>query len=197
MSRTLFTLLPLLSCFSAIGQGVPYDSTRSKHVYTDIINLHNLDKSTIFSLANQWFAKAYRSSSDVIQLNDKEAGKIIGKGSMSIMVEHRYNNMKTPVHMQANYTISVDVKNEKLRYTITDFYMKSQNVETPLEEYSISKDEIKKVLSSIISGASQLDKRSQEQLEFDLDLHKQVDSHIRNIIASLTETISTNSNNDW
>ena len=45
-----------------------------------------MTKNQIYSLANEWFALNFKSANDVLQLQDKESGKLIGKGYTQINV---------------------------------------------------------------------------------------------------------------
>ncbi|MFH1118713.1 MAG: DUF4468 domain-containing protein [Bacteroidota bacterium] len=98
---------------------LPRSQTTNKICYTDIITLDTTFKrNLLFSNASEWFAKTYKSSKDVIQLSDREGGKIVGKAAMKVY--HKAlgtDNFSGYV----NYTISIYVKEGKFKYEITDF----------------------------------------------------------------------------
>ena len=71
-----------------------------------------LTKKELYSRAQEFFAKAFVSSLNVIQYQDKEEGEIIGKGNMSIKVDGRESILK--------FTLSIYVKDGKYKYIITD-----------------------------------------------------------------------------
>lgn len=77
-----------------------------------IKDVKNTSKDKLFGRAKLFFAKAYKSSKDVVQLSDKEVGKIVGKGIFVINVFK-----KADIY----HTITIDVKDNKYRCTITDF----------------------------------------------------------------------------
>jgi hypothetical protein len=63
----------------------PIDSLTHKITYTEVVYLDSLtDKQEIFSRAREWFASAYKSSINVIQMDDKEGGKIVGKAQILV-----------------------------------------------------------------------------------------------------------------
>ena len=86
----------------------PKDST-GKIVYTEVVEMPGVTKDVLYSRAYEWFAKSFVSANNVIQMQDKEAGKIIGKGC--------YGFDKNKV----NFTLSIYLKDGKYKYEITDF----------------------------------------------------------------------------
>lgn len=119
-----FSALTLFSISTAFGQketlNLPIDSSTSKITYSEVVFVDSLaNKQELFSRAREWFAKAYKSSTNVIQMEDKESGKIVGKALLSVNL--------TSLGMQQNggyinYTITIYVKDGKYKYEITDFY---------------------------------------------------------------------------
>jgi hypothetical protein len=64
-------------------------------------------KDTIFDMTLEWVAKNFNSSNDVIQLKNKELGKIVGVGVT------RFNAIG--VSFPCQYTMTIDIKNNKIR----------------------------------------------------------------------------------
>ncbi|MFN4811913.1 MAG: DUF4468 domain-containing protein, partial [Bacteroidota bacterium] len=107
-----FSALVLLSVSTAFGQkktpSLPIDSSTSKITYSEVVYFDSLaNKQELFSRAREWFAKAYKSSTNVIQMEDKESGKIIGKALMQVY--HRALGSDQPSGY-INYTISIYIK---------------------------------------------------------------------------------------
>lgn len=75
-------------------------------------------KDDLYVRANEWMAKAFVSSKDVIQMQDKQAGKIVGK---AVIMVH------TPSHTdeEVGYTITIDAKDGKYRCILSNFIHKS------------------------------------------------------------------------
>ena len=86
-------------------------------VYTETVEADSVKKEDLFIRALAYFTKAYGSANAVIQVQDKEAGVIIGKG--------KYANVYTghPAMMtitnDAWHILRVDVKDGKYRITLT------------------------------------------------------------------------------
>jgi hypothetical protein len=119
----LLSVITLLSFTILFGQNekpnLPIDSVSGKITYKEVVFVDSLtNKQELFSRAREWFAKAYKSSKSVIQMEDKESGKIVGKALMSIFF--KYGGMQPGGNI--NYTISVYLKDGKYKYEITDFY---------------------------------------------------------------------------
>ncbi|MGE7777750.1 DUF4468 domain-containing protein [Chitinophaga sp. NPDC101104] len=69
-------------------------------------------KDELFVRAFEWVSKSYGSAKAVVDMHDKEAGKIIGKAMMSFP--------KSPFGTIA-YVMSIDVRDGKYRMVISDF----------------------------------------------------------------------------
>lgn len=55
-----------------------------KVVYTGVIKVDSVSKNELYNRAKLFFVKNYKSANDVLQLDDKETGQIIGKGIFKI-----------------------------------------------------------------------------------------------------------------
>ncbi len=115
-----FTLMLVMDVF---GQDempkMPIDEETKTITYSEVINVDSsITKSELYSRGREWFAKAYKSSTDVIQMEDRESGKIIGKALM--VVYHKALGMALESG-QINYTISLYCKDGRYKYEVTDF----------------------------------------------------------------------------
>lgn len=81
-----------------------------------VIRVDTVGKSMIFIAINDWFATNYNSANDVIQMTDKDAGIIIGKGSMN----YYYGRMSS-YNGNIKYTIKVYVKDNRYKVILTNF----------------------------------------------------------------------------
>jgi Domain of unknown function (DUF4468) with TBP-like fold len=112
-----FTFLFAFCFISAIGftQEFIISLETNKVLIKEVIVFDSIKADNLYSTAKEWFAKTYVSSKDVIQLDDKESKKIIGKGSKQIntTVFGYYD-----VIMQ--YTITISVKDYKIKIEMTD-----------------------------------------------------------------------------
>ena len=100
-----FLLLGLLLVFNCAGyQRIPPEEAQLQRIY----ELQGMTKDVIFDRTLAWMAESFVSSKSVIQLKDKENGKIIGKGvaRKTRMVEHT-----------CRYTMIIDIKDNRMRIT--------------------------------------------------------------------------------
>ncbi len=107
----LFLILNLI-CFS--------QETSKDLIYTNVVKVDSLTKaSQLFINAKSWFAENYKNSQNVIQFEDKEEGKIIGKGSF------KYNSnvfvYSNGTKGNISYTITIYVKDGRYKYEISNF----------------------------------------------------------------------------
>ena len=121
----LFSVCFLFSVTYAFGQKetpkLPIDNSTRKITYTEVVFVDSLtNKQELFSRAKEWFAKTFQSSTNVIQMEDKEDGKIIGKALLPI-----YNKTLGDFG-HIHYTISIFLKDGRYKYELSDFYHKGQ-----------------------------------------------------------------------
>lgn len=84
--------------------------------YSTVETVDSLSKDQLFSLASAWYAHYFKSSQNVIQLSDKEGGKIIGKALFTSGMGSM-GNKKAVI----NYTITTMVKDGKYKMEVGDF----------------------------------------------------------------------------
>lgn len=83
--------------------------------YQEVIEFDSeLDKSTLFNRTRLWLAEAFVDSKEVIELEDKEAGLLVGNGGME------YTYPLTPP-MPGRFSLRIDIKDGKLRTTYNNF----------------------------------------------------------------------------
>ena len=82
-----------------------------------IYNVPGKTKEEIYVEANNWFVHSFGSGKSVIQLNDKEAGCIIGKGYVDALGSN--SGFFNQSDAAAWVIIRVDIKDEKVRVIAT------------------------------------------------------------------------------
>lgn len=85
--------------------------------YTQIIEAPNKTKEQLYILLNYWYSATFNSGKAVIQLNDKDAGVIIGKGFIEEIASHIGGMNQYIVHLEP--IIKTDIKDNKIRITYT------------------------------------------------------------------------------
>jgi len=109
-----------------------------------VIEVPAQSKDQLFARTLAWMAESFVSSKAVIELQDKENGKIIGHGRTS------FSSMGL-VEIPCDYTLIVDVKDEKVRLTFNNFvgqWGKYRNEPYPVAEAGHAR-QIKQNLNSL------------------------------------------------
>jgi hypothetical protein len=111
MKKIAFLVLILMSVSITVKS--------QKYVIDKIIDSDSTSKDVLYFRAMEWFSTTYKSASDVIQMNDKDQGIIIGKGAMKTYVKilgtREYAGL-------VYYTIKLSFKDNKYRYEINNVY---------------------------------------------------------------------------
>lgn len=97
--------------------------------YTEVVTVSAATKDQLYLAARKWVAENFRSSNDVVQMNDKEAGEIVGKGNFKYIPKiYTYSDA---VKGRIEFDFQISVKEGRYRYSFHDFYHKNaqpQNV---------------------------------------------------------------------
>lgn len=122
MKRKLLTSLVLLASIlvsTSQAQGTYELPTKDgKLFFTNVVTVDStFKKNDLYSKARQWFVNYYKSADDVLQMDDKEEGKLIGKGL------HKYNFFNGLDASEVNlfFTVNITVKDGKYKYEIYNF----------------------------------------------------------------------------
>lgn len=120
MKTKLFLLFSIsLFSVSAFSQKLPVDSETQKVAFSEVVEVPGVNKNELYGRALTWFAKTYGSSKSVLEIQDKDGGKLFGKGLTDVTFKNP--PMGSMYGGTVSYTISVIVKDGKYKYSITDF----------------------------------------------------------------------------
>ncbi|MFO0468781.1 MAG: DUF4468 domain-containing protein [Bacteroidota bacterium] len=132
--KLTFLLSLLMVCNIGIAQfkTIPVDSLSKKVLFTEIVLVDSTSKSVLYSRAREWFVHTFKSADDVIQMEDKESGKIIGKAYSEITLPPILG-VTTVTKMY--FTISVFLKDNRFKYEIGGiFYKSNPTAQAPSQE---------------------------------------------------------------
>jgi len=115
----LSMIAPLLT-FGQIIDELPKDENGNLN-YSEVIQAESVSKDDLYLRAKQFFVDVFKSANDVIQMDDKESGIIIGKGFSDIYTKV----MGVLTQQQMWYSIKIQSKEGRYKYTIYDIYLKS------------------------------------------------------------------------
>jgi hypothetical protein len=123
MKKMLIAGVLLLQIITACS---PYKSITTSTDFPNPYEFTLIDTVTgnrdrIYIRANEWMVRTFNSSKSVIHMQDKEAGKIIGKAVFEVPGKTGlYGDLKGRDYV--NYTISIDVKDGRYRCVLSDYY---------------------------------------------------------------------------
>ena len=131
-----FTFL-LLSGFFSFGQTniptpqMPLDPDSKLITYKEVVNQDG-GKDILYDRGASWFGAFYKSPSSVLKIQDKVNSKIEGLGRFTISFVDEQGNKRDAGMIQ--YTIKLELKDNKYRYTLTEFNLKAAS-RYPLEKW--------------------------------------------------------------
>jgi len=115
LALIIISVALLMSLLRCSPYATPKDVTFPKPFQFTLIDTVACPKDKLYKRAMGWVVKTYNSANEVIQLHDKDDGKIVLKAIMKIPV--------TTVDFETvNYTMTIEVKDNKYRCTIGDLY---------------------------------------------------------------------------
>jgi len=100
----------LISCATMMGEKAAPEMRK----YENVGDVPGVLKDDLYVKVNSWFVETFKSAESVIEYQDKEAGKVMGK--------YVFNYSEGAYSYSVKQTISIDVKDGKYRLVITNPY---------------------------------------------------------------------------
>lgn len=125
--KKIYTLIVLIFFFiSSQAQkdttGLSLPIKDGKLVYEEVISIPEKKQKDLYNNAISWFIDYFKDSKEVIQNQDKDMGRIYGKGMVRIYSKISGVTLEYPNLL----TIQIDAKDEKFRYRIYDMNMSTE-----------------------------------------------------------------------
>lgn len=147
MQKLIFLATILtLHCNQTFSQGTefPLDTVDGGISFSEVVYVDSASKATLYTKAREWFVKSFKSSKAVLELEDKEVGKLIGKGNFSAVSEESMNDnefikrkglVSKELRERKNkgevgsvsFVISIYIKDGRYKYEITDLTHKGMS----------------------------------------------------------------------
>ena len=123
MKKTLLLLLFFYS-LQAAGQvsPLPLDSITHKVTYQGVVRVIGASQADLYSRAREWFATSFGPDKAVLEMDDRQTGKLVGNASSTFFMA---GGSGSAVPMLVQRRIRVEVKDGRYHYTITDFTLSS------------------------------------------------------------------------
>lgn len=163
MKKILILTMLLMSgvCFGQKEEIIlPMDSARGSVAYTQVIKIDSVNAAQLYAKAKIWIADEFRSAKDVIQFDDKELHTVIVKGVDQFYIKGLVGNNEPAGWI--NFSMKIECKDEKYKYTISDFVIESTWGTKRIEDYKGTKGQkqnaYKQVNDIAVSLAAGLEK---------------------------------------
>lgn len=118
--------------------GLPINES-GRMVLSEVVEC-DATKDQLYSRSKVFFAEFFKSAQDVIQLDDKETGTVLGKGFSNINIGLGITRMY--------FTIKIQAKEKRYRYSIENIYYQGYSLsnlpEIPAERMYLKKEYYKK-----------------------------------------------------
>jgi hypothetical protein len=199
MTRILLSFVLIMSAFTSVwaqkdasGQiEVPVNS-EGKIYYEGVVKLDSTTKKDeLYRKGREWFVNTYVDAKEVLQLDDKTDGKMIGKG----IYKYSFFNGLNSSSVTMGFTLNLDVKDGRYRYRIYNFNGTNKN-QSALDG-----------LSSRPSGPSYIkldydqtyaDYKAGKRAKYNGKIAAGMDEQVKGIIASLEKAMRASSkSNDF
>lgn len=105
-----------------------YYCTAQELVFTEIDSAIKGSKDELFVKSKSWAATYFKDAKSVIQLDDKEAGKLICKGAGNVPVKNGFGEVC--YYDKLWFLATINVKDNKTRIIISDFSHQSNDPHT-------------------------------------------------------------------
>lgn len=87
--------------------------------YTEVVKIDSTTQNLLFSSAQKWFVETFKNAKDVIQVENRENGEIIGKGTFHIQT-NRFGYSAIGLGV-VRFQVQVDVKDGRYKYSFSNF----------------------------------------------------------------------------
>jgi len=141
-----------------------------KVFYEEIDTLPNSLKADLYNRSRIWFVNTFNSAKAVLQMDDKEAGIVMGKGATGLDIG---NFISGTIKSYINYTINITVKDNKCRMQVFDIYVSDLNNNSYTPEYCLK-----------------YPKMNKKKLE-------RIDNSVKDLIASYKAAVSKKSEDNF
>lgn len=129
--------------------------------FSTVVQVESVKKDELYLRAHEWIIKSFNSAKDVIQLDDKDAGKIVCK---TLTTQSAGKGIFGKVVMDIYYLLTIEARDERYKITASNFthhYNKSlgpNDIEgqNQFEEYFLLKHPSKKEENLNMEMASNL-----------------------------------------
>lgn len=131
----LFALLLTVLAAGCAGEPPPKPAPPETLTIQEILSIPGFSADELFEGAKVWVAESFSRSLDVIQYANRREKLVVGKTRMPVLRDGRFG---TTLRLELKFTVMVETKDDRLRYTFTDMtlmapYGSEKILETDME----------------------------------------------------------------
>lgn len=180
------SILPFASNGQVIDE-LPTDES-GKINYNGVVQIDSVSAKELYFRSKQFFVNTFKSANDVIQMDDKEAGIIVGKGFNDIYIKI----VASPTALQMWYSIKIQSKEGRYRYEIYDINFKSYPSQYAASSSSPAEPTFDKKAYFKKNG----EPRSINE-RYKIAMTGNIDNLINSIKAAMVKSASNTKKDDW
>lgn len=188
--RLLFTLLATYFSSIIFGQVIdelPTDEN-GKINFNEVVVIDSVSAGEIYLRAKRFFVDTFKSANDVIQMDDKEASIIIGKGYSDIYIKIA----GPPTALQLWYSIKIQGRDGRYRFDIYDISFKSYSSQYAPSSEAPAEQAFEKSTYYKKNG----EPRAVSE-RYKIEMTKVIEDIINSIKTEMKVPIIVKSKNDW
>jgi hypothetical protein len=156
--------------------------------YKAIVDVSGVSANDIYSRSRECFATAFNSANNVLQMDDRTAGKLIGKGVFHTYLLKAGFGAIMPINYVIGFTVNISIKEAKYRVIMPDFKA-GIGTGTPA-----TLDAIYQNSDALNKSDSKMNKQVYNNL---IPLLKDVDTDSKTTIANLQKAVTTKVKDDF
>lgn len=116
-ARNALAIVCLSASVSSRADDTPAES--KPLAYSEVVTVEDATKGQLYSAAFAWFGDAFRSAKTVLDVQDKDAGRLVAKPSFTYTPKVFVGSAR--IKGAVRYVVTVEVKDGKYRYSIDGF----------------------------------------------------------------------------
>lgn len=129
--------IPLIARPQLQSYNLPVDQDSKKIMFREVVDEAG-SPAYLYDKAIEWFGYYYPNAQSVFTVQSKENGKIEGLGRMKIYYKDEASGVRRDGGL-IQYQIKIELKDNRYRYTLTDFNLKGAS-RNPIEKWMNKSD---------------------------------------------------------
>jgi hypothetical protein len=156
-------------------------------------------KDDLYRAAREWFVETYNNAESVLQLDDKEDGKLMGKALYTYSVSSRFDSER----INLKFILNLDIRDGKYRYRIYSFGGTVEGTAPNKINFPRSVDfdgsyRVAHIPNEVIEKMKKKEQReTKEVIEQKTQIIIGLDREVKSIIGSLKAAMAKAESSDW